>query len=71
MSNKFFVVETKYACGAIIVNTDDIVVKAAPIFSWMKGKSLGQIKKWKNLTNIKEISESQVWNTSVDKEKKK
>ena len=36
-----------YACAGIIIE-NNIVVKAAPIFNWMKGKNLNEIKRWVN-----------------------
>lgn len=35
-----------YACGGIICNKDEIVTETAPIFSWMLGKHLVEIRRW-------------------------
>jgi len=51
--NKNVLLETKelyqiilsYACAGIIVE-NDIVIKTAPIFSWMIGKSLIEVQAW-------------------------
>jgi len=42
---ELYQITLSYACAGIII-TNDIVVKTAPIFNWMKGKQLNQIKNW-------------------------
>lgn len=46
-----YFIDTGYAYGGIIVE-DDICIKAAPIFKWMIGKKLSEIKKWKKIISI-------------------
>jgi len=45
-------IHTGYACTGIIINRHGIVYDAAPIFSWMIGKSIGKIKQWKYIEKI-------------------
>jgi hypothetical protein len=35
-----------YACGGIIADQRDVVVVAAPIFKWMLGKTMSEVRKW-------------------------
>ena len=49
-----YLIDTGYACAGILVGDDnDIVLDAAPIFKWMIGKKLEDIRKWKKIKNIK------------------
>ena len=44
-----YLVDTGYACAGILVGDDtDVVLDAAPIFRWMIGKKLEDIKSIKN-----------------------
>jgi len=47
-----FQIDTGYACGGVEVN-NGIVCNAAPIFAWMVGKSFNEIRKWKQIENVK------------------
>ena len=48
-------IETNYACAGIVVNNQGKVTAAAPIFSWMVGKTIDEINKWKYIKNIREV----------------
>lgn len=48
-------IDTGYACAGVIINEQGIVIDAAPIFSWMKGKSIHEVKQWKRITRIEII----------------
>jgi len=46
-SDKLYRITLSYACAGIIVNPQNKVVKkAAPIFKWMIGKHIGEVKQW-------------------------
>jgi len=49
-----YLVDTGYACAAILVGDNGIVLDAAPIFKWMIGKRLEDIRKWKKIRGISE-----------------
>lgn len=42
---EIYQITLSYACAGIILK-DNIVIKTAPIFHWMKGKTLEQVKIW-------------------------
>lgn len=44
-------IDTGYACAGIVVE-DGVCTEAAPIFAWMVGKSLEEIKRWRKIQNI-------------------
>ncbi len=48
-----YLVDTGYACAVILVGDNDIILDAAPIFHWMIGKKLENIKKRKKIKSIK------------------
>ena len=50
-------VSTNYACAGIEISKQGIVVKTAPIFSWMKGKSIYEIKKWKQIKKFEVVTQ--------------
>jgi hypothetical protein len=43
--SELYQITLSYACAGIVVQ-DNIVIKTAPIFNWMIGKKLNQIKTW-------------------------
>jgi len=45
MSERLFQIDVGYACFGI-VSKDNVVINTAPIASWMKGKTLIEIKPW-------------------------
>lgn len=46
-------IDTGYACAGVEVDSNEIVRAAAPIFSWMVGKSFNEIRRWKHIKSIK------------------
>lgn len=50
-------IDTGRACAGIIVEKG-LVIEAAPIFSWMVGKSLESIKRWRRIKKLDIIRES-------------
>ena len=42
---ELYQIKLSYACAGIIVQ-NNTVIRTAPIFSWMTGKNLNQIKTW-------------------------
>ena len=46
MKRELWRVTTAYACGGIIVELG-VVVETAPIFRWMFGKTLEEVRRWK------------------------
>jgi len=50
-------VDTGYACAGVVVNGDDIVVDAAPIFRWMKGKAWSSVKHWRKIRSVTRVPE--------------
>lgn len=44
-------IDTGFACAGIVVK-DNRVIDAAPIFRWMKGKTLDQVKRWGKIITI-------------------
>ena len=46
-------IDTGYACAGIEVNNNGIVYITAPIFSWMIGKNIDEVNKWKCIKHIK------------------
>jgi len=50
-------IDTSYACAGIIVDKQGIVIKTAPIFSWMEGKHIQEIRRWKSIKKLKRIGE--------------
>jgi hypothetical protein len=40
--------ETKYACGGLLVSNGK-VIDAAPIFRWAVGKDIDRVRKWKKV----------------------
>ena len=48
-------IDTGYACAGIIVNEFGVVIKTAPIFSWMKGKKWESIKSWDKIKEFQTI----------------
>ena len=51
---KLYTVCTDYACAGIEVDEKGIVIDAAPIFSWMIGKTFIEVKKWQKIKKIRE-----------------
>jgi len=47
-----YVIDTGYACAVILVGDNGIVLDAAPVFRWMIGKELEDIKKMKKIKSI-------------------
>jgi hypothetical protein len=45
MSGGLYSIDVDYACAGIIVR-DGTVIRAAPIFHWMRGKPLTEIIAW-------------------------
>lgn len=39
-------IDVGYACAGILVDEASVVRHAAPIFKWMKGKSILEIERW-------------------------
>ena len=50
---KLIQIDTGYACAGIFVSSNEIVLDTAPVFKWMIGKKLEDIKKWKKIKGIK------------------
>ena len=48
-----YLVDTGYACAVILVGDNDIILDTAPIFKWMIGKKLEDVKKYKKIKSIK------------------
>ena len=46
-------IKTSYACAGIIVDEDGVCREAAPIFRWMIGKRLTEIRRWKKLVEMR------------------
>jgi hypothetical protein len=44
---ELYQITLSYACAGIIVE-NDIVKETAPIFHWMKGKNINEVKSWVN-----------------------
>ena len=42
---ELYQITLSYACAGITIK-NEVVVKTAPIFGWMKGKHTSEIKKW-------------------------
>ena len=42
---KLYQIDTRYACAGIEVK-DGVVVKAAPVFQWMLGKTWVEVEDW-------------------------
>jgi len=51
MNSELYQVTTSYACAGIVVS-NGIVIDSAPIYTWMRGKSLETIKGWKRIQKI-------------------
>lgn len=49
-------IDVGYAFAGIIINDKGCCVEAAPIYKWMKGKSMPQIKKWKKIKEVTLVS---------------
>ena len=47
-------IDTGYACAGILTD-DDVVYYAAPIFRWMTGKSIEEVKRWKKIKSIEKL----------------
>lgn len=47
-------VDTGYACAAVFVDEEGVVVDAAPIFHWMVGKKWEEVKGWRKIKAIYE-----------------
>lgn len=45
-STELYRIELPYACCGILVNESGVVVEAAPIVGWMKGKFLPAVMPW-------------------------
>ena len=54
---RIYQIDTGYACAGIIIDKHGIVYDAAPIFLWMIGKSMCEIKQWKHIRKIMVINE--------------
>ena len=39
-------IDLSYACAGIFVNDEGVVIQAAPIFGWMRGKRFAAVEKW-------------------------
>jgi len=37
---KLFRIVTTYACAAVYINENDIIIDSAPIFKWAKGETI-------------------------------
>ncbi len=48
MSIHTYIIDTKYACGALVVSKNK-VRRTAPIFRWMRGKKWSEVKAWLKL----------------------
>jgi len=50
---KLFRIVTTYACAAVYINENDIIIDSAPIFKWAKGETIkgfiSILKKQKNV----------------------
>jgi len=42
---ELYQITLSYACAGIVVK-DNKVIDVAPIFIWMKGKNMNQVKNW-------------------------
>lgn len=42
---ELYQITLSYACAGIVLE-NQIVTKTAPIFNWMKGKNIDQVKNW-------------------------
>ena len=47
-----FLVDTGFACAGVFVNTSGIIIEAAPIFHWARGKPIETLRKWKKVKSI-------------------
>lgn len=50
-SDGLYQIDTGYACGGIEVLQNQIIL-TAPIFKWMVGKTIEDIKQWKKIKHI-------------------
>jgi hypothetical protein len=45
MEEELYQITLSYACGGVVIQ-NNLVIRTAPIFNWMLGKDLNEIKNW-------------------------
>ena len=44
MSNQWYWVNSHYGCGAVVCNSEGVIIDSAPIFMQLRGDTIGHIK---------------------------
>lgn len=47
-------IDTGYACAGVM-SEDGVITETAPIFKWMVGKTVQEVKKWPKIKSIKVV----------------
>jgi len=52
-------IDTGYACAGIVITDNETrkVIKAAPIYRWMVGKTYEEVMRWRKIKKFVEIKE--------------